>query len=122
MYLLCCSGLLVHLELFSKFTSPKSLYREAELRQLYEQVGYIFMNKNCITSSVQVVYECFNKYCPGFSCTRFSKKAESGLCITIQLNICHDITCFNVMINVVSKLNTRNKYLHKIVRRNPSRF
>lgn len=66
MYLLCFSGLLVHLELFSKFTSPKSLYREAELRQLYEQVGYIFMNKNCITSSVQVVYECFNKYCPGF--------------------------------------------------------
>lgn len=28
----------MHLELFTKFSSPKSLHREAELRNLYDQV------------------------------------------------------------------------------------
>ncbi|XP_078326712.1 small subunit processome component 20 homolog isoform X1 [Crassostrea virginica] len=37
------SSLLVHLELFSKFSSPKSLYRESELRQLYDQ---LLLHKN----------------------------------------------------------------------------
>ncbi|XP_034333284.2 small subunit processome component 20 homolog [Magallana gigas] len=51
------SGLLVHLELFSKFTSPKSLYREAELRQLYEQ---LLLHKN---GKVQrVAFSCIMTY------------------------------------------------------------
>ncbi|XP_061192168.1 small subunit processome component 20 homolog [Saccostrea echinata] len=51
------SALIVHLELFSKFSSPKSLYRETEVRHLYEQ---LLLHKN---GRVQkVAFSCIMTY------------------------------------------------------------